>query len=80
MPFQPEDFTEPGAVNAVDYRLHRDNSGPPNNWRRETPPAGEDGTVPDRRLTVTGGTSLTGPGYLPRLNPSTFDIPDSEMG
>jgi hypothetical protein len=79
MPFRPEDFSEPGSGN-VDYRLNRDSSGPPNNWRRDTPPAGEDGSVPDRRLTVTGGSALSGGGVLPSLYPSTFDIPDSEMG
>jgi hypothetical protein len=73
------DFSEPGT-NAVDYRLNHDSSGPPNNWRRDTPPAGEDGSVPDLRETVTGGTALTGPGVLLPLYPSTFDIPDGEMG
>lgn len=74
-----EDFSEPGT-GAVDHRINNDSSGPPNNWRRETPPAGEDGSVPDRRLTVTGGTALTGPGVALPLYQSTFDIPDSEMG
>lgn len=74
------DFSEPG-VNAVDIRLHHDSSGPPNNWRRQTPPPGEDGSIPDVSLTVTGSNpSVRGGGALLPLYPSTFDIPDSEMG
>lgn len=77
MPSRPEDFSEPGT-GAVDYRIGQDTSGPPNNWRRETPPAGEDGSIPARP--VTGSGSLVGGGVTLPLYPSTFDIPDSEMG
>lgn len=79
----PAQFMEPGSSNAVDYRIGNDSSGPPNNWRQETPPAGEDGTVPDRRLTIADQTDVvTGPGpdVTHPVYPSTFDIPDSEMG
>lgn len=73
------DLSEPG-VNAVDYRLNHDSSGPPNNWRRATPPAGEDGSIPSVSDTVTGAGALVGGGVALPLYPSTFDIPDSEMG
>jgi hypothetical protein len=74
---------EPGSSNAVDYRIGRDSSGPPNSWRRRTPPAGEDGTVPDTRLTIKDQSDVaTGPGVdvTHPIYPSTFDIPDNEMG
>lgn len=72
----PELFSEPGSFN-VDYRIGRDDAGD-KGWRRETPPAGEDGTVPDVRLTI--GTIIypnipvSGPGVALPLNPSTFDL------
>lgn len=71
----PELFSEPGS-NAVDYRIGRDDSAG-KGWRRDTPPAGEDGSVPDRRLTI--GTIIYpnvpadgGGVYLPPL--SSFDL------
>jgi hypothetical protein len=79
----PESFMESGSSGAVDYRIGRDSSGPPNNWRRATPPAGEDGSIPDLRLTITDQNDVvTGPGVdvTHPIYPSTFDIPDSEMG
>jgi hypothetical protein len=77
----PERYMESGSGNAVDYRVGKDTSGPPNNWRRPTPPPGEDGTVPDLRFTVTDQVDVaTGPGVLLPLYPSTFDIPDSQWG
>lgn len=76
---EPASFSEPGT-GAVDYRIGRDSSGPPNNWRRATPPAGEDGSVPDLRLTILDQVDVsTGGGVILPLYPSTFDIPDSEM-
>lgn len=55
MPYAPEQYT-PGALsNAPDYDTYNtDDSGPPLNWRLETPPAGEDGSIPSRALTVSG--------------------------
>ena len=78
----PARFMESGSGNAVDIRIGHDSAGD-NNWRRATPPAGEDGSVPDLRLTVTGSMNpVTGPGVdvTHPIYPSTFDIPDSEMG
>lgn len=76
----PAQFMEPGT-GAEDFRIGKDSAGPPNNWRRATPPAGEDGSVPDLRLTITDQTDIaTGGGVALPLQPSTFDIPDSEMG
>ena len=79
----PQKFQESGSSGAVDFRIGADSSGPPNNWRRPTPPAGEDGSVPDLRLTITDQVDVsTGPGtdVTHPVYPSTFDIPDSEMG
>jgi hypothetical protein len=79
----PAEFMEAGQDGAIDIRIGHDSSGPPNNWRRDTPPAGEDGTVPDRRLTISDQNDVaTGPGtdVTHPVYPSTFDIPDSEMG
>jgi hypothetical protein len=51
----PEEHMEPGT-NAPDERLNEDDSA---GNRIDTPPAGEDGTVPDRSTTVTGS-----PGHI----------------
>lgn len=78
----PAQFMEPGS-GAIDRRIGKDSAGPPNNWRRLTPPAGEDGSVPDLRLTIADVDDVvTGPGVdvTHPVYPSTFDIPDSEMG
>lgn len=51
----PEEFTPAGQSNNPDYVTYeRDDSGPPLNYRWETPPAGEDGSIPNRAITVTG--------------------------
>lgn len=72
---------EPGT-GAVDYRINSDGKAANLGWRRETPPAGEDGTVPDRRLTlahlIEPNTPVSGPGVALPLYQSTFDI--KEMG
>lgn len=50
----PEQFTRGGQSNSPDYTTYEtDDAGPPLNWRWETPPAGEDGTIVSRALTVT---------------------------
>lgn len=52
--FPPEQFTPGGQSDNPDYTTYEtDDSGPPLNWRRQTPPAGEDGTVPSVSETVT---------------------------
>ena len=51
---EPEQFTRGGLSNSPDYATYEtDDSGPPRNWRWETPPAGEDGTIDPRATTVT---------------------------
>lgn len=47
----PEEHQEPGTDN-IDPTINEDDSAD-GGWRRDTPPAGEDGTVPDRSKTVT---------------------------
>jgi hypothetical protein len=72
---QPEQFMEPGM--GPDYRIGSDGLAATNGWRRITPPPGEDGTVPDVSLTVTGANhSVRGGGVLPIIpRQSTFDLP-----
>lgn len=51
----PEQFTRGSLSNSPDYATYEsDDSGPPNNFRWETPPAGEDGTIAPVATTVTG--------------------------
>lgn len=45
------EHSEPGT-GVVDPNINRDDSAD-EGWRRDTPPAGEDGTIPDRSDTVT---------------------------
>lgn len=53
--FVPEQYTRGGQSQNPDYTTYEtDDSGPPLNYRWETPPPGEDGTIPSRALTVTG--------------------------
>lgn len=47
----PEEFQEPGT-GFIDPSINADDSAD-EGWRRDTPPGGEDGTVPDRSDTVT---------------------------
>ncbi len=55
MIIDPHQFTPGGLVDAVDYvKYETDDAGPPRNWRRDTPPAGEDGSIPNVAITVTG--------------------------
>lgn len=52
--FPPEQYTPGGQSNLPDPSTYEtDDSGPPNNYRWETPPAGEDGSIPSRADTVT---------------------------
>lgn len=72
---QPEAFHEP--LGTVDYRLGSDGKAQELKWRRDTPPAGEDGSVPDRRLTIGTimypNTPVSGPGvFIPEV--STLDL------
>lgn len=79
MSVSPEQFQEPGT-GAIDYRIGSEGKAADEGWRRDTPPAGEDGTVPDRRFTlahlITPNVPASGPGILPESpRPSTFDLP-----
>lgn len=49
MAISPEELMEPGS-NAPDYS--NDDPAIKNGWRRQTPPAGEDGTIPAVSETV----------------------------
>lgn len=89
MPDLPQDFSEPGL--GVDTRIHNDDSyatstGIQRLWRRQTPPAGEDGSIPSISLLAEGqvGHALVtneqvDVSFKNPLHPSTFDIPNSEM-
>lgn len=71
---QPEEFKEPGL--GVDYRIGNDTTAASGQWRRNTPPAGEDGTIKSRDGLVTGSNPLAvgdGGVALP-LYASTFDL------
>ena len=74
----PEEFMEPGM--GPDYRIGSEGKAATEGWRIQTPPAGEDGTVPDTRLTlaheITPNIPVSGPGVLPIIpRQSTFDLP-----
>lgn len=50
----PEQFTSGGQSGSPDYITYEiDDAGPPRNWRRDTPPPGEDGSTPNVSETVT---------------------------
>lgn len=82
----PMQVHEPGF--GPDYRINDDSAGFPNRlWRMLTPPAGEDGTIPDIRHTMDEMTypSVAADGSVvpfphPQVRTSTFDIPNNEMG
>jgi hypothetical protein len=74
---QPEQFAEPGM--GPDYRIGGDSVSQTQQWRVDTPPFAEDGSIPDRRLTMAAeifpNIPATGGGInLPRIV-STFDLP-----
>jgi hypothetical protein len=85
----PEDFSEPGL--GVDNRIGNDDSyatssGIQRGWRRMTPPAGEDGSIPSISLLAEGQVGHTlvtdeqvDVSFRNPIRPSTFDIPNSEM-
>lgn len=53
--FAPEQYTPGGLSSSPDYTTYEtDDSGPSLNWRLATPPAGEDGSIPNTAITVTG--------------------------
>lgn len=51
MPLVPEEFADPD--HGPDYTLNTMGKAQDQGWRRATPPAGEDGSVPSVSLTVT---------------------------
>lgn len=54
MPYAPEQYTPGGQSDSPDPVTYEiDDSGPPLNYRIETPPPGEDGSIPSRSETVT---------------------------
>lgn len=54
MPYVPEQYTPGGQSDSPDPITYETNdAGPPLNWRRDTPPAGEDGSIPSVSETVT---------------------------
>jgi len=74
----PEDFANPGE--GPDYRIGSDGLSQANGWRIDTPPFAEDGSVPDRRLTMASeifpNIPATGGGILVTARrSSTLDLP-----
>lgn len=54
-PYAPEQYTPGGLSNSPDPVTYEvDDSGPPLDWRLQTPPPGYDGSIPDIPATVTG--------------------------
>lgn len=51
MPFMVDEFKDP--LGPPNYELNTMGLAQEQGWRRDTPPAGEDGSVPSVSLTVT---------------------------
>jgi hypothetical protein len=73
----PQDFANPGQ--GPDIRIGSDGLAQDEGWRLETPYFAEDGTVPDRRLTmaheITPNIPPSGDSVLWIRRESTFDLP-----
>lgn len=69
--FAPEQYTPGGQSLSPDpITYETDDAGPPRNFRWETPPPGEDGTIVSRALTVTGSPDPL-PEQAPGMNQYT---------